>query len=179
MPSARRADGAETEGKAPNERRHEHAQRERNQTSDDVAFHDGFPGTVTFVAARCANVRLARTLTQKENSVYPSSTFEFPHHCTRDEACSSLYIPPAMERVVLISGDFVRTGGMDMPNFAVAHYFAEWGVSVHVVAFRIAEELQKHPNVHWHRVPKPLNSYTFGLPLLDHLGRKVAGRLLA
>src|SRR6185369_18056978 len=84
-----------------------------------------------------------------------------------------------MERVVLISGDFVRTGGMDMPNFAVAHQFAEWGVSVEVVAFRIAEELDKHPNVRWHRVPKPLHSYTLGLPLLDHLGRKVGRKSLA
>jgi len=84
-----------------------------------------------------------------------------------------------MKSVVLISGDFVRTGGMDMPNFAVAHHFAECGVSVQVVAFRIAEELEKHPNVHWHRVPKPLHSYTLGLPLLDHLGRKVARKSLA
>jgi glycosyltransferase involved in cell wall biosynthesis len=86
---------------------------------------------------------------------------------------------PAMERVVLVSGDFVRTGGMDMPNFAVAQQFAECGISVQLVAFRIAEELARHSNVRWHRVPKPLRSYFLGLPLLDRVGRKVARRCLA
>ena len=84
-----------------------------------------------------------------------------------------------MEEAVLISGDFVRTGGMDMPNFAVAHELAECGVSVQLVAFRIADELAKHPNVRWCRVPKPLRSYSLGLPLLDHLGRKAARKCLA
>lgn len=71
-----------------------------------------------------------------------------------------------MERVALISGDFVRTGGMDMPNFAVAQHLAQCGVSVQLVAFRIAPELSSDPNVHWHRVQKPLQSYSIGLPLL-------------
>ena len=97
----------------------------------------------------------------------------------RDESVWSLYIRGAMERVVLVSGDFVKTGGMDMPNFAVAQHFAEWGISVQIVAFRIAEELEKHPNVRWCRVPKPLRSYSLGLPLLDHCGRKVGRESLA
>jgi len=84
-----------------------------------------------------------------------------------------------MERAVLISGDFVKTGGMDMPNFAVAQYLAEWGVSVQLVAFRVAEELATHSNVHWCRVPKPLRSYTLGLPLLDLTGRKIGRKCLA
>jgi len=85
----------------------------------------------------------------------------------------------AMEHVALVSGDFVRTGGMDMPNFAVAQYLADRGVSVQLVAFRIAEELKQHPNVHWSRVPKPLRSYFFGLPLLDRVGRNVGRKCLA
>jgi glycosyltransferase involved in cell wall biosynthesis len=85
----------------------------------------------------------------------------------------------AMDRTVLISGDFVRTGGMDMPNFAVAQHFAEWGVSVQLVAFRIADELANQSNVHWCRVPKPLRSYSLGLPLLDLVGRRVARKCLA
>jgi glycosyltransferase involved in cell wall biosynthesis len=85
----------------------------------------------------------------------------------------------AMERATLVSGDFVKTGGMDMPNFAVAHRLAECGVSVGLVAFRIAEELEKHPNVHWDKVPKPLSSYSLGLPLLDLVGRNVARKCLA
>ena len=80
---------------------------------------------------------------------------------------------------MLVSGDFVRTGGMDMPNFAVALHLAECGVSVQLVAFRIAEELAKHANVQWRRVPKPLRSYALGLPLLDRVGRNVARKCIA
>jgi glycosyltransferase involved in cell wall biosynthesis len=85
---------------------------------------------------------------------------------------------PAMQRVVLISGDFVRTGGMDMPNFAVAQELADRGVSVQLVAFRVADELKKHSNIEWRRVPKPLRSYFLGLPLLDRVGRKVGRKCL-
>lgn len=88
-------------------------------------------------------------------------------------------MPPNMDNVVLVSGDFVRTGGMDMPNFAVAQNLADWGVSVQLVAFRIAAELESHANVHWSKVPKPLNSYSLGLPLLDLVGRNVAQKCLA
>jgi glycosyltransferase involved in cell wall biosynthesis len=84
-----------------------------------------------------------------------------------------------MESVVLVSGDFVRTGGMDMPNFAVAQWLAECGIYVELVAFRIANELERHRNVVWTRVPKPLRSYSLGLPLLDHVGRNVARKCLA
>jgi glycosyltransferase involved in cell wall biosynthesis len=84
-----------------------------------------------------------------------------------------------MDCVALITGDFVRTGGMDMPNFAVAQQLADCGVSVQLVAFRVADELRKHSNVRWFRVPKPLRSYSLGLPLLDHVGRRVARNCLA
>ena len=84
-----------------------------------------------------------------------------------------------MAGVVLVSGDFVRTGGMDMPNFAVAQHLAECGESVQLVAFRVAEELTKHSNVRWHRVPKPLRSYFLGSPLLDLVGRRVARKNMA
>jgi glycosyltransferase involved in cell wall biosynthesis len=76
--------------------------------------------------------------------------------------------------VTLVSGDFVRTGGMDMPNFALAQYLADRGANVHIVAYRIAQELAQHPRVTWHRVPKPLNSYLLGAPFLDRAGRRVA-----
>lgn len=85
---------------------------------------------------------------------------------------------PIMERVVLVSGDFVRTGGMDMPNFAVAQHLASCGISVRLVAFHIAEELEKHSNIEWLKVPKPVSSYALGLPLLDLLGRRAAKECL-
>jgi glycosyltransferase involved in cell wall biosynthesis len=84
-----------------------------------------------------------------------------------------------MESVVIVSGDFVRTGGMDMPNFAVAEWLAECGIYVNLVAFRIANELETHRNVHWTSVPKPLRSYSLGLPLLDYVGRNLARKCLA
>ncbi|MEI9939911.1 MAG: glycosyltransferase family 4 protein [Pseudomonadota bacterium] len=83
-----------------------------------------------------------------------------------------------MAGVTLVSGDFVRTGGMDMPNFAVAQHLAECGISVQLVAFRVADELTKYSNVQWRRVPKPLRSYFLGLPLLDHVGRRVARKCM-
>lgn len=68
---------------------------------------------------------------------------------------------------------------MDMPNYAVAQWFADCGIFVQLVAFRVATELADHPMVQWCKVPKPLRSYTLGLPLLDHVGRNVARECLA
>jgi glycosyltransferase involved in cell wall biosynthesis len=84
-----------------------------------------------------------------------------------------------MKGVVLVSGDFVRTGGMDMPNFALAQHLATCGISVQLVAYRVADELAKHSNVHWRRVPKPLRSYFLAAPLLDRIGRGIARKSLA
>src|SRR5450432_2502192 len=84
-----------------------------------------------------------------------------------------------MNGVVLVSGDFVRTGGMDMANFALAQYLADCGERVQLVAYRVGDELAKHSNVRWRKVPKPLRSYLFGAPLLDRIGRQAASKSLA
>lgn len=81
--------------------------------------------------------------------------------------------------VVIVTGDFVQTGGMDVGNYMLAEHLARHGTEVHLVAFRVAEPLLSLPNVVWHRVPKPLRSYTLALPLLDHYGRRVARDLTA
>lgn len=60
---------------------------------------------------------------------------------------------------LLVSGDFVRTGGMDRANFALADYLARNGHQVHLVAHRVAQGLSVYPNVIFHRVPKLFNSY--------------------
>lgn len=75
---------------------------------------------------------------------------------------------------VLVTGDFVKTGGMDRANYALARYLAERGDEVHLVAHRVAEDLRSNERMVWHRVPKPLNSYLLGSPLLDRAGRRVA-----
>ncbi len=78
---------------------------------------------------------------------------------------------------LLVSGDFVKTGGMDRANHALAIYLARQGNEVHIVAFRIDEELRRTPGVVFHRVPKPGGSYTLALPLLDWMGRAWARKL--
>ena len=66
-----------------------------------------------------------------------------------------------------------------MPNFALAAHLAGCGVSVRLVAYRVADELAKHSNVNWCKVPKPLKSYLLASPLLDRVGRCVAKKNLA
>jgi glycosyltransferase involved in cell wall biosynthesis len=77
-------------------------------------------------------------------------------------------------RYLLVTGDFVKTGGMDRANFGMASYLARRGDEVHLVAFRADAELLAMPNVIFHRVAKPLGSYTLGLPLLARAGRRWA-----
>jgi glycosyltransferase involved in cell wall biosynthesis len=77
----------------------------------------------------------------------------------------------------LVSGDFVKTGGMDRANYALASYLARLGRSVHLVAHRADADLLGLGTVTHHRVPKPLNSYVLGEPFLDHTGRRWAARV--
>ena len=84
-----------------------------------------------------------------------------------------------MATYVLVSGDFVKTGGMDRANYALAAYLASRGDEVHLAAHRVAPDLLALPNVAWHRAAKPLNSYLVAAPILDRLGRRVAKRIAA
>jgi hypothetical protein len=38
-----------------------------------------------------------------------------------------------MKPYLLVTGDFVKTGGMDRANYALAHYLARQGGEVHLV----------------------------------------------
>jgi len=78
---------------------------------------------------------------------------------------------------VLVAGDFVRTGGMDAANHALASYLARQGNETHLVAHRVADDLRALPGIRFHAVPRPLGSHTLGFPLLDRAGRAVAGTL--
>ncbi|WP_071191164.1 glycosyltransferase family 4 protein [Trichormus sp. NMC-1] len=84
-----------------------------------------------------------------------------------------------MKSYLLVTGDFVKTGGMDRANFALADYLARQGEQVHLVAHRVASELLAYPNVKFHRVPKLRNSYLLSSPLLNRRGRILAQRLAA
>jgi glycosyltransferase involved in cell wall biosynthesis len=82
-----------------------------------------------------------------------------------------------MQSYLLVTGDFVKTGGMDRANFAMAEYLAKQDEEVHLVAHRVAPELLTYPNVKFHQVPKIANSYLFSSPLLRQTGRSWAKRL--
>jgi glycosyltransferase involved in cell wall biosynthesis len=81
------------------------------------------------------------------------------------------------KRFLLVSGDFVRTGGMDMANYAFASFLARAGYEVHVVAHRVDSALLSASKVTWHRAPRPRRSTILGEPFLRTLGRSVARRL--
>ncbi len=78
---------------------------------------------------------------------------------------------------LLVTGDFVKTGGMDRANHALADYLSRQGDEVHLVAYRADADLLARSNVTLHRVPKPLNSYSLGRGLLDRTGRIEAARI--
>ncbi len=75
----------------------------------------------------------------------------------------------------IVTGDFTPWGGMDRPNYELAWHLAERrGAEVHLVSHRVASPLSSHPNVVWHRVPRPFGRHAIGAPLLDRRGRGVA-----
>lgn len=82
-----------------------------------------------------------------------------------------------MRPFLLVTGDFVKTGGMDRANFALASYLARHRAPVHLVAHRVDSELRTYPNVLFHRVPKIANSYLLSGPLLNKIGRFYARRV--
>lgn len=84
-----------------------------------------------------------------------------------------------MKSYLLVTGDFVKTGGMDRANFALANYLARQGVNVHLVGHRVAPELVSQDNVTFHQVPKVANSYLLASPLLNWTGRFQAQHITA
>jgi glycosyltransferase involved in cell wall biosynthesis len=83
-----------------------------------------------------------------------------------------------MKPFLLVTGDFVRTGGMDRANYALADYLARQSAEVHLVAHRVDAQLQQYPNVFWHRVPKIAKSYFLSGFLLDAVGQFWARRVV-
>ena len=79
--------------------------------------------------------------------------------------------------IVLVSGDFVATGGMDQANHALAAHLLRLGREVHLVAHRVDPALVARPGAVFHPVRKPLNSYVLSEPLLRRAGRSWARRL--
>jgi len=82
-----------------------------------------------------------------------------------------------MNPFLIVTGDFVKTGGMDRANYELARYVADRGAETHLVAYRVDPELALRPNVIVHRVPKLARSYVLAGPLLDRIGRTWARRI--
>jgi glycosyltransferase involved in cell wall biosynthesis len=83
-----------------------------------------------------------------------------------------------MGAYVLVSGDFTPWGGMDRANYELAWHLAHRvGALVHLVSHYVHHPLAAHPNVIWHRVAKPLNSYQLAGPLLARKGCQLARSL--
>jgi len=66
-----------------------------------------------------------------------------------------------------------------MANFAFADYLARQGREVNLVTHRAAPSLAAHAKVKVHAVPKPLNSYLLGEPLLNRRGYALASQVAA
>ena len=75
---------------------------------------------------------------------------------------------------LIVSGDFIKPGGMNQPNYELASHLAEEGFETHLVGYRAAQDLVRHAKVRFHRVPKPAGSYFLGQPLLNVYGRRWA-----
>lgn len=78
---------------------------------------------------------------------------------------------------LIVTGDFVKTGGMDRANYALADYLARQGEAVYLVAYRVDASLLSYPNVTFWRVPKLANSYVLSGFLLDYFGRWYARKI--
>jgi glycosyltransferase involved in cell wall biosynthesis len=77
-------------------------------------------------------------------------------------------------RWVLVSGAFLKTGGQDRANFALASYLARRGAHVHLVSHTIDDQLARNRSVNCHRAPRPLRSDLLGEPFLRRAGRQTA-----
>lgn len=75
---------------------------------------------------------------------------------------------------VIATGDFVRTGGMDAANHALASWLARTGRETHLVAHRVDPELAALPGIRVHRAPRPFGSHLLGFPLLRARARFAA-----
>jgi glycosyltransferase involved in cell wall biosynthesis len=82
-------------------------------------------------------------------------------------------VTPSADRWLVVTGDFVPTGGMDMANLALARYLAGRG-PVELVTHRAADELARLPGVRVHYAPRPFGSHLLGAGRLARRGRAAA-----
>jgi hypothetical protein len=76
---------------------------------------------------------------------------------------------------LIISGDFVRSGGQDRANYELAKYLAGCGEAVYLICHRVDDHLR--PLVHVCLVPRPWNSHFLGGWLLRAKAHSLYRRL--
>ncbi len=81
--------------------------------------------------------------------------------------------------VALVAGDFVKTGGMDRANFALAEFLSRIGRPVTLVSHRVDPVLGARTGVSWRRVPRPFGRHALGEVLLDWTGRRTCAAIEA
>lgn len=77
---------------------------------------------------------------------------------------------------VLVAGAFLKTGGQDRANYALASYLAEHHVPVHLVAHSVADDLRGQ-TLRCRLAARPLRSDLLGEPFLSRLGQLTARQL--
>jgi glycosyltransferase involved in cell wall biosynthesis len=80
---------------------------------------------------------------------------------------------------LVATGDFTAHGGMDRANYAVASWLAQRRREVHLVAHRVADDLEAARGVTVHAVPRPFGAHLAGAPLLARAAARVRRRLPA
>ena len=77
---------------------------------------------------------------------------------------------------MIVANAFLKTGGQDRANFALASYLAQRGDPVHVVAHAVGDSLCG-PTLARHIATRPIRSDLLGEPFLERLGQRTATRL--
>lgn len=81
-------------------------------------------------------------------------------------------------RVLIVAARFVKTGGMDRANYALARHLSELGLETHLAGYAAADSLIGKRNVVFHRIPRPVNSDLACELLVNGVGRHWA-RIIA
>jgi glycosyltransferase involved in cell wall biosynthesis len=82
-----------------------------------------------------------------------------------------------MSTYLIVSAEFLTTGGQDRANFALASYLARQGHRVHLVAHQVDDAVLREGDVTWHRAAKPLGSTYLGESFLQRIGTTAAREL--
>src|SRR5947209_324232 len=131
------------------------------------------------MATQIDTAKRSRLQSMRMSGPPKSVSWIFTSRSSRNRTCKSHAVDDRSnpEIWLLVTGDFVRTGGMDIANYMLARHLAWKGCEVHLVAHRVAEELVRSPGVYVHLVPKPFNSYLLGGPLLRVVGQLWAKKI--